>query len=172
MGVGPSRQASKGAGLHVDASWSRDAGDETLAAEEAGKKAPGHSNPDPDRYLRAVAAVEATNSPATALPSYHAATQRWPRSSLAWLGLGNASYTQGKLRDAEEAYRKVLSIDESDAVAMNNLAQVYVDMGCRGKALATIDAALSAVDEKDPVHSHLLLTRQAISQDDTGSRCR
>ena len=130
------------------------------------------ANPDAGRYLRAVAAVEATNPPSIAIPSYRAATRQWPHNSLAWLGLGNASYSQGELRDAEQAFRNVLSIDSDDAVAMNNLAQVYIDMGCRNKALAMIEAALSVVAEEDPVRAHLLRTRQEVAQRETGSSCR
>jgi hypothetical protein len=128
--------------------------------------------PDADRYLRAVAAAEATLPAAGVSASYRAATQRWPQNSLAWLGLGNAAYVQGELQVAEQAYLEALSIDVDDAVAMNNLAQVYVDKGCHGKALATIDAALAAVAEGDPVRSHLLRTRDGITQSDAGSRCQ
>ena len=129
------------------------------------------ANPEAGRYLRAVASAEVTGSASAAVPSYRAATQRWPQESLAWLGLGNASYAQGELDEAATAYRKVLSIDDGNAVAMNNLAQVYVDMGCHDKALATIEAALSGVAEHDPVRAHLLLTREGIDPGDTKSRC-
>jgi tetratricopeptide (TPR) repeat protein len=130
------------------------------------------ANPDAGRYLRAVAAVEATNPPSIAIPSYRAATRQWPQNSLAWLGLGNVLYSQGELQDAEQAYRKVLAIDTGDAVAMNNLAQVYVDQGCSDEALTTIEAALSIVAEKDPVRAHLLRTRQDILRREPKSSCR
>lgn len=130
------------------------------------------ANPDAGRYLRAVAAVEVTNPPAVAIPSYRAATRQWPQNRLAWLGLGNASYSLGKLQDAEQAYRQALSIDAGDAVAANNLAQVYLDMGCRDDALAMIEAALTAAAENDPVRAHLQQTRQDILRGETGSHCR
>ena len=130
------------------------------------------ASPDVDRYLRAVAAVEATSSAPAVIPAYRTATQQWPQERLAWLGLGNASYAQGELGDAEKAYQKALAIDPSDTAAMNNLAQAYIDMGCRGKALTTIEAALSVVAEQDPVRVHLLRTRELVPQSDTGSRCR
>ena len=129
------------------------------------------ASPEAGRYLRAVAAAEATSPASNAVPQYRAATQRWPRESLAWLGLGNASYAQGKLDDAETAYRSALAINPNDAVTLNNLAQVYVDMGCRGKALTTIEAALSSAADQDPVRAHLLRTRESILQSDTGFRC-
>lgn len=130
------------------------------------------ANPNADRYLRAVAAAETTSSAASVYPSYRAATQQWPEQSLAWLGLGNAAFAKGELQDAERAYQGVLAVDSDNAVAMNNLAQVYVDMGCQGKALTTIEAALSGAAEQDPVRSHLLRTRALILQSDTGSRCQ
>lgn len=124
------------------------------------------------RYLRSVAAIESIGDSANAIPAYRIATQRWPQSSIAWLGLGNASYTQGEFSEAEEAYRKVLEIKPGDAIALNNLSQVYLKSGCRDDALATINAALSGVDESDTVYSHLLITQKEAKRSDAGILCR
>ena len=124
-----------------------------------------------ERYLRSVAAIESTGNPAHAIPAYRVATERWPQSSLAWLGLGNASYAEGELLQAGNAYRKMLEIKPDDAVALNNLSQVYLELGCRDDALATIHAALSGVDAPNPVRSHLLLTQKEAKRSDAGSRC-
>jgi len=129
------------------------------------------TNAEADRYLRAVAAVEATVGAATAVPSYRAATRRWPENRLAWLGLGNVTYAQGELDAAASAYRRALEIDPSDAIAMNNLAQVYLESGCRDKALAVVESALEGLGTDDPVRAHLLLTRDGIMQSET-TRCR
>ena len=122
-------------------------------------------------YLRSVAAIESIGDSANAIPAYRIATQRWPKSSIAWLGLGNASYAQGKFPEAEEAYRKVLEIKPGDAIALNNLSQVYLKLGCRDDALVTINAALSGVDESDTVYSHLLITQQEAKRSDVGTPC-
>lgn len=124
-----------------------------------------------NRYLRSVAAIESIGDSANAVPAYRAATQRWPRSSIAWLGLGNASYTQGEFPAAEEAYQKALEIKPGDAIALNNLSQVYLKLGCRDAALTTIDTALSGIDESDTIYSHLLITRKEAKRSDVGTLC-
>ena len=125
------------------------------------------------RYLRSVAAIESTGDLANAILAYRVATERWPRSSLAWLGLGNASYGERELLQAGNAYRKALEIEPGDAVALNNLSQVYLGLGCLDDALVTINAALSGVDATNPVLSHLLLTQKEAKRSDAGSRsCR
>ena len=126
---------------------------------------------DADRYLRSVAATESTGKLADPIPAYRVATARWPKSSLAWLGLGNALYFKGELVEAANAYRKVLQIEPAHRIALNNLSQVYLGLGCRDDALATITTALSGVDETDPVRSHLLLTQRELNQSDARSQC-
>jgi tetratricopeptide (TPR) repeat protein len=126
---------------------------------------------DADRYLRSVAATESTGKLEDTIPAYRVAAARWPESSLAWLGLGNALYFKGELVEAANAYRKVLQIEPAHRIALNNLSQVYLGLGCRKDALATITTALSGVDETDPVHSHLLLTQRELNQSDARSQC-
>jgi tetratricopeptide (TPR) repeat protein len=129
------------------------------------------ANVTPDRYLRAVAAIEATGDTANAISAYRVATEQWPQNSLAWLGLGNASYAEGEMSQAANAYEKVLEIRPGDAIALNNLSQVYLSLGCRDDALATINAALSSLDATDPVRPHLVLTREEAKWSHEGSRC-
>jgi len=124
-----------------------------------------------ERYLRSVAGAESTGNLTSAIPAYRAATERWPESSLAWLGLGNAWYSEGGLLEARNAYRKTLEIEPDHRIALNNLSQVYLGLGCRDDALETINAALSGVDEADPVRSHLLVTQKDVIQSDAGSQC-
>lgn len=126
---------------------------------------------DADRYLRSVASTESTGKLADTISAYRVAATRWPNNSLAWLGLGNALYFRGELTDAANAYREVLQIEPAHRVAQNNLSQVYLELGCRDDALATITAALSEVDDADPAHSFLLLTQQEIYQSDARSQC-
>jgi tetratricopeptide (TPR) repeat protein len=108
--------------------------------------------PDADKYIRSVAAVEAIGDFESAVAGYHAATERWPGKSLAWLGLGNAYYAQGDLDSAEAAYKRSLSIDSDNAVVLNNLSQVQADRGRYEEASATLDTALSAVEPNTALH--------------------
>ena len=59
-----------------------------------------------------------------------------------------------------------------DAVALNNLAQVHLDQGCRDEALATIDAAIASVGATHPVRTQLLATKDEVLHSDRGSHCR
>lgn len=129
------------------------------------------ADPDPDRYLRSVAAAESFGKLDNAIAAYQVATEKWPDDSLAWLGFGNALYLAGELLEAGNAYRTVLQIDPADRIAMNNLAQVYLGLGCRDDALATINAALSDVGRTNPVHDNLLTTKREIMRSNAGTQC-
>jgi hypothetical protein len=124
-----------------------------------------------ERYLRSVAAFEAVGDVTGAVAAYRTATEKWPQNDLAWLGLGNALYANGALQPARSAYQKVLEIEPEHTIAMNNLSQVFADMGCRDDALRTINTALSAVDAGDPMHRHLSLTMEEVKQSKPASRC-
>lgn len=124
-----------------------------------------------ERYLRSVAAIEAVGDTANAIVAYRAATEQWPQNDLAWLGLGNASYAEGELHAALYAYQKVLETKPEHAIALNNLSQVYAELGCRDDALETINSALSVVDTRDPIHRYLSLTMDEVNQSSRASRC-
>jgi hypothetical protein len=90
------------------------------------------ASPDADKYVRSVSAVEAIGDIESAVAGYHAAIERWPEHTLAWLGMGNAYYAQGNLDSAENAYRRILSMDSDHLIALHNLSQVQIDRGCVG----------------------------------------
>lgn len=108
------------------------------------------ANADPQRYLRAVAALESVGDFRSTLPAYAAATEAWPDRALPWLGLGNASYATGDLDAARIAYETSVSLDDGNVIAMNNLSQVYLELGCVGRAYATLQEALALIDSSDP----------------------
>lgn len=124
-----------------------------------------------EQFLRSVAATESAGNLDNPIPAYRVATERWPDNNLAWLGFGNALYAEGELLDAARAYQNALQIRSGDAVTMNNLSQVYLQLGCRDGALATITTALTGVDESDPVRAHLLVTHREVQQSDAESQC-
>ena len=124
-----------------------------------------------DKYLRSVAAIESVGDTATAISAYRAATDRWPQNRLAWLGLGNASYANGELDAARNAYQILLEIEPDNAIALNNLAQVYGEQRCHGHAVATINTALATVEIDDPLHSYLRQTLEDIERRDSTDLC-
>ncbi len=128
------------------------------------------ANPVAERYLRSVAAIEAVGVSAKAVIAYRTATEAWPGNDLAWLGLGNALYASGELPPAQDAYQKVLEIDPNHTVALNNLSQVYADLGCRDDALEALNSALSAVDVNDPMHYYLNVTMDELRKSEPTSR--
>ena len=117
---------------------------------------------DADKYVRSVAAVEAIGDIESALLGYHAATERWPEHSLAWLGMGNAYYAQGNLGSAENAYKRLLSMDSNHVIALNNLSQVQIDRGCLADASATLDTALSAAKANTSIYRTIQEARREI----------
>jgi hypothetical protein len=96
---------------------------------------------DPARYLRAVAAMEATGHAEEAAAAYRAALGRWPASGLAHLGLGNALWTLGRADEAAREYRAALALAPGDITALNNLASVLATLGDCGEAAALIERA-------------------------------
>lgn len=107
------------------------------------------ANADPDRFLRAAADLERVR-PGAAEVAYRSALRRWPdppAAPLLQLGLGNAAYAQGRLRDAEAAFRAAVALQPQAADAWNNLAQVLHEQGRAHDAEA---AARRAVDLGGP----------------------
>ena len=129
------------------------------------------ASPDADKYVQSVAAVEAIGDIVSAAAGYHAATERWPEHSLAWLGMGNAYYAQGNLDSAESAYKRILSMDSDHLIALNNLSQVQIDRGCFKDASATLDAALSAAKSDTTIYRTIQETRRQIEVRKTSAAC-
>jgi Flp pilus assembly protein TadD len=59
------------------------------------------------------------------------------------VGLGNASYRLGRLREAESAYRRAIAIDPGHGPAYNNLAHVLAELGERDDAVAAARTAVA-----------------------------
>lgn len=129
------------------------------------------ASPDADKFVRSVAAVEAIGDIESAVAGYHAATERWPEHSLAWLGVGNAYYSQGDLDSAESAYKRLLSMDSDHLIALNNLSQVQIDRGCFEDASATLDAALSAAKSDTAIYRTILEARREIELRNPSAAC-
>lgn len=127
--------------------------------------------PEANAYIRAVAAFETIGDFESAVTGYRAATKRWPGKSLAWLGLGNASYAQGDLDSAEIAYKKLLVIDPDNAVALNNLSHVQADRGCVKEASATLNTALSIAGSDSAVRGMIEESLQQLRSQEPSTAC-
>ncbi|MGA8261835.1 MAG: PA2778 family cysteine peptidase [Arenicellales bacterium] len=120
-------------------------------------------NPDPRRYLSAVAAMGAVNPPELLLTWLRAAEKRWPENALVQFAIGNALYGEGRKKSAAGAFRKALSLNPSLVAARNNLAYLLFEEGCRDEALSEVDKALAQVGKDDAeLKKTLLQTRSQI----------
>lgn len=128
--------------------------------------APGEmpTRPHRERYLRAIAALEAVEQHGPALSGYRAALQQWPGDSAARLGLGNSWYGLGELPKAEKSYRRLIKDEPRNIAGYNNLAQVLADQYRYEEALAVIASGMSLAPEGSDVHRILRETEAEIRQ--------
>jgi cytochrome c-type biogenesis protein CcmH/NrfG len=81
-----------------------------------------------------------------------------------WLALGQLAFESGKLKAAEGYYRKALSISPRNALAINNLARIYL---AEGRPLNGIDIQVEdALETAGPLTPYLwdTLSRIAIRE--------
>lgn len=116
----------------------------------------------PERYLEAVAALEATGDSRAAEQSYAAAVGRWPDQPAARFGLGNALYAQRRLQEAASAYRSAIARAPDYAPAYNNLASLLAEIGCAGEALQVVTEGLRRAPETGGIREVLDATRAEI----------
>jgi predicted negative regulator of RcsB-dependent stress response len=115
--------------------------------------------------LRAAVALESEGKYADAAAAYRRIIAGHPTSVVAWTNLGNAEMQLGNKREAENAFRKALSIDGSSADALNNLAWLLYQDQRLGEAedLAHRAVAAPAPDEwmRLDTLAHIQLARGA-----------
>lgn len=80
-------------------------------------------------YLESVVAFERLGDHAASERAYRAATERWPNSLGARLGLGNSLYAGGDKPAAAATFRELIERHPQAAVGYNNLAQTLADLG-------------------------------------------
>ena len=105
------------------------------------------ANPDPARYLLAVADFERVAGAAAAAPAYEEAARAWPGDPRPHLALGNQAYAARELAQAARHYRAGLRLAPSDAILGNNLASVLGELGCAAEARAALAAARAGLAE-------------------------
>ena len=94
-------------------------------------------------YLAAVFGLENTRQYQAAIEGYQTALTRWPRSLIAFMGLGNSLYALGDLLGAEDAFRTAVVNHPRAANAHNNLAQVLLEQGRKQEALEAAQRAVA-----------------------------
>jgi hypothetical protein len=95
-------------------------------------------------YIDAAAGLEAVGRLDDAARAYRAASLRWPGASLPWLGLANVAYARDDLTAAESLYSEALGRDATNVAALNNHAEVLLELGCRSAAVREIARAQEA----------------------------
>lgn len=96
------------------------------------------------RWLSAIAALERTGQAAPARTAYRTFLQRWPGNVNASIGLANAAYALGDLREAERVLRDASTRAPDSAIVLNNLAQVVADQGRYAEALPLVERAAAS----------------------------
>jgi len=96
-----------------------------------------------------------------AIIAYKSALQRWPKDIDIHFALANAYYHAHHFTDAEKSYRKLLSLEPTHPLALNNLADLLCQMGRSKDALSVIGKA--ATDDIQ-VQSLLQSTRKEITK--------
>jgi hypothetical protein len=120
------------------------------------------ANPEPRRYLQAIAGLEATGRYDDALTGYGAALSRWPDNTVALYGAATANYQLGHPATAIEYYRKILLAEPSHLSARNNLAYALFESGYHLDALQNIQEVISRADEHDPMRGQYLASRDEL----------
>ena len=131
------------------------------------------ARPDRLRYLGAVASAEGHTDPEAILQAYEAALDQWPADAIARFGRASTLHALGRLNEARQAYQQLIADHPAQVAALNNLAEVYMDLGCFLQAQATIRKALVLDESKSPLHPVLLDTlarsREKSTRDDAGA---
>ncbi len=84
-----------------------------------------------DEHARLGAAYEAQGLRADAKNEYRAAVRRDSGCAECWLALGNSEFNDGRLKEAEAAFRKALKAAPRHPGAANNLAMTLLEGGTR-----------------------------------------
>ena len=94
-------------------------------------------------FLAAVFGLEKSSRFQAAIEGYQTALTRWPRSLIAFMGLGNSRYALGDLHGAEDAFRMAVKNHPGAAEAYNNLAQALLEQGHKQDALEAAQRAVA-----------------------------
>lgn len=94
-------------------------------------------------FLRAVYAFEKLGNGEDAIVAYQSGQKRWPEDTDILFALANAFYNGSHLIEAEENYRKLLALNPSHPLALNNLAMVLCRSHRSDEGLKLLDRVVS-----------------------------
>jgi hypothetical protein len=114
-------------------------------------------DPDPSRYLNALADLESSGRADLAEKGYRTVLRHHPQHPIALFGLANSLYRQGRFSAAEGVYRSLLENRPDLPAVINNLAETLARMGRYGEALQLLNAYLT----DNPTQSHFTLLLMA-----------
>ncbi len=102
------------------------------------------ARPDREHYFDAVAGLEDTGRHAAAARAWQAALLAWPDDAIARFGFATSSYLAGDLAAARAGFAALLEREPDHAAALNNLANLLAQLGCRASARALAVRAVAA----------------------------
>jgi len=117
------------------------------------------AEPDPDAWVEAAAALEATGKTDAAHEAFAVAVRQWPDHPAARLGLANTLYQRGDAAGSEEVLRELVADHPDYHAARNNLGHVLAERGCTAEAREVIGPLLD--DESVPARVREVATRAA-----------
>ncbi len=113
----------------------------------------------PKTFLRAVYEFEKSGNSEEAIVAYQSALRRWPDNTDLLFALANGSYNASHLIEAEENYRKLLALNPSHPLALNNLSILLCHSGRSDEALKLLDKVVS---DETKIQSIIKATREEI----------
>jgi len=96
---------------------------------------------DRKRYLEALVAFERAGDPHASVTAYRRYLERWPDELGASVGLANAYYALGNLKETATVLSQALAHHPDAVPVINNLAQTLSDLGRNKEALEVIRRA-------------------------------
>ncbi|MFA6190808.1 MAG: PA2778 family cysteine peptidase [Sulfurimonas sp.] len=97
----------------------------------------------PNKFLNSAYDLEKLGMVNEAIISYKSALARWPEDIGLLFALGNSYYNIHQISDAEQIYRKIVSIDSTYPFALNNLADLLCHTNRSDEALKLLDQAVT-----------------------------
>jgi hypothetical protein len=94
-------------------------------------------------FLRAVHEFEKIDKGSGAIRAYQSALERWPDDADILFALANSYYNASNLLEAERNYRKLLTLNPSHPLALNNLAILLCRSGRSDEGLKLLDKVVS-----------------------------
>lgn len=122
---------------------------------------------EPQRYLKAAAALEQTGPAPAALQAFRSAARQWPEQPLAHFGLGTGLYGQKDFTGARRAFETLLSLQPDLAAGWNNYAYTLQSLGCPAQAHKAAACAVALAPGQSTFTSTLSELVQPATADNT-----